>query len=190
MCENIKSSPEADMEEKTASAENLRLHVEDLRKKLRRASDLYYNHDAPEISDYEYDMMFRELKELEAEYPEFDAENSPTHRVGGKADEKFGKVRHPVKMGSLTDVFSFEELTAFVEKATAALKDEGETDIEYTVEPKIDGLSVGLTYENGKLKLGATRGNGVEGEDVTPNILTIKSIPHTLPKFPRLWFHF
>lgn len=162
--------------------ENAGKRIEELRKSLAYHSRLYYDKDEPEISDYEYDMMFRELKELEAEYPEFDAENSPTHRVGGKADEKFKKVRHPVKMGSLTDVFSFEELTAFVEKATAALKDEGETEIEYTVEPKIDGLSVGLTYENGKLILGATRGNGVEGEDVTPNILTIKSIPHTLPE--------
>ncbi len=156
--------------------------IEELRRSLRYHSRLYYENDAPEISDFEYDMMFRELTELEAEFPEFDAPDSPTHRVGGKADEKFRKVRHPVKMGSLTDVFSFEELTAFVEKATSALKDEGETDIEYTVEPKIDGLSVGLTYEKGRLTLGATRGNGVEGEDVTPNILTIRSIPHTLPE--------
>ena len=156
--------------------------IEELRRSLRYHSRLYYENDAPEISDFEYDMMFRELTELEAEFPEFDAPDSPTHRVGGKADEKFRKVRHPVKMGSLTDVFSFEELTAFVEKTVTALKEEGEDGIEFTVEPKIDGLSVGLTYEKGKLVLGATRGNGVEGEDVTPNILTIRSIPHTLPE--------
>ncbi len=162
--------------------ENAEKRIEELRRSLRYHSRLYYENDAPEISDFEYDMMFRELQELEAEFPELDAPDSPTHRVGGKADEKFGKVRHPVKMGSLTDVFSFEELTAFVEKTVTALKEEGENGIEFTVEPKIDGLSVGLTYEKGRLVLGATRGNGVEGEDVTPNILTIRSIPHTLPE--------
>lgn len=168
--------------ENSMDKSNAEKRINELRKSLRYHSRLYYEKDEPEISDYEYDMMFRELSELEAEFPELDEESSPTHRVGGKADEKFKKVRHPVKMGSLTDVFSFEELISFVEKTTSALKDEGESEIEYTVEPKIDGLSVGLTYEKGKLVLGATRGNGVEGEDVTPNIMTIKSIPHTLPE--------
>lgn len=157
--------------------------IEELRRELRYHSRLYYEKDEPEISDFEYDMMFRTLTQLEAEFPQFDQADSPTHRVGGKADEKFKKVRHPVKMGSLTDVFSFEELSAYIEKTAAALKESGVSeDAVFTVEPKIDGLSVGLTYENGRLVLGATRGNGVEGEDVTANIMTIKSIPHTLPE--------
>ena len=156
--------------------------LEELREKLRYHSRLYYENDAPEISDFEYDMLFRTLKELEAEFPDLDSDTSPTHRVGGRADERFKKVRHPVKMGSLTDVFSFEELRSFISKARDELLAEGEKDIRFTVEPKIDGLSVGLTYENGRLVLGATRGDGNEGEDVTANIMTIKSIPHTLPE--------
>lgn len=156
--------------------------IEELREKLRYHSRLYYENDAPEISDFEYDMLFRALKELEAEFPDLDSDTSPTHRVGGRADERFKKVRHPVKMGSLTDVFSFEELRSFISKARDELLAEGEKDIRFTVEPKIDGLSVGLTYEKGRLVLGATRGDGNEGEDVTANIMTIKSIPHTLPE--------
>ena len=155
--------------------------IKELREELAYHSRLYYEKDQPEISDFEYDMMFRELSELEAEFPELDRKDSPTHKVGGKADDKFKKVRHPVKMGSLSDVFSFEEVAAFIEKTKAALYEMGEERIEFTVEPKIDGLSVGLTYENGDLVLGATRGGGEEGEDVTANILTIRSIPKKLP---------
>ena len=99
--------------------------IEELRRELRYHSRLYYEKDEPEISDFEYDMMFRSLTQLEAEFPQFDQADSPTHRVGGKADEKFKKVRHPVKMGSLTDVFSFEELSAYIEKTAAALKERG-----------------------------------------------------------------
>lgn len=155
-----------------------------LRKQLLRAADLYYNQDAPEISDYEYDAMFEELKQLEAQYPEIDDPSSPTHRVGGVASEKFEKVTHPVKMGSLSDVFSEEELLAFLERTTSALCDEGvaREEIIYSVEPKIDGLSVSLTYESGRLVLGATRGDGTVGENVTENILTIAGIPHVLPE--------
>ncbi len=155
--------------------------ISELRKAIAYHSDLYYNNDEPEISDYEYDMMYKELKELEAQYPELDREASPTHRVGGTAQEKFKKVRHPVKMGSLSDVFSFEEISAFVEKTKSALAEIGENYVEFTVEPKIDGLSVGLTYENGAFVMGATRGGGEEGEDVTANLLTIKSIPKAIP---------
>lgn len=157
--------------------------IDELRRKIKRASDLYYNQDAPEISDYEYDAMFEELKQLELKYPELDAADSPTHKVGGKASEKFEKVTHPVKMGSLSDVFSEDELLAFVDRATATLVSEGydAKDVIYSVEPKIDGLSVSLTYENGKLVLGATRGDGTVGENVTENVLTIAGIPHVLP---------
>ena len=161
----------------------LRKHAEELREKILRASDLYYNHDAPEISDFEYDAMFDELKKLEAEYPELDKEDSPTHRVGGVASAKFEKVVHPVKMGSLTDVFNEEDLMAFVKKSTEALISAGysKDDILYSVEPKIDGLSISVTYTDGKLTMGATRGDGNVGENVTDNIMTISGIPHKLP---------
>ena len=156
----------------------------ELRKKIIRAADLYYNHDAPEISDFEYDAMFEELKQLEAAFPALDSPDSPTHNVGGKASEKFEKVRHPVKMGSLTDVFSEDELASFVSKTTDALVSYGygKDEAVYSVEPKIDGLSVSLTYEKGKLVMGATRGDGVVGENVTENIMTISGIPHELPE--------
>jgi len=154
--------------------------IKELRESIAYHSALYYDKDEPEISDFEYDMMFRELTELEEEFPELDSAKSPTHRVGGKADEKFSKVRHPVKMGSLSDVFSFEEVRAFVEKTFKALTELGEDKIYFTVEPKIDGLSVGLTYENGEFVLGATRGGGEEGEDVTANLKTIGDIPQSL----------
>ena len=158
--------------------------ISELRKKIIRASDLYYNHDAPEISDFEYDAMFDELKRLESEYPQFDSPDSPTHRVGGMASEKFEKVTHPVKMGSLVDVFSEGELESFITRTTSALEDAGysKDEIVYSVEPKIDGLSVSLTYTAGRLTLGATRGDGTVGENVTENILTIAGIPHELPE--------
>ncbi|MBQ4067099.1 MAG: NAD-dependent DNA ligase LigA [Clostridia bacterium] len=155
--------------------------IAELRKAIAYHSKLYYDNDEPEISDYDYDMLYKELNELEAQYPDLDTKLSPTHRVGGTASDKFKKVRHPVKMGSLTDVFSFEEISAFVEKTKSALAEMGEERVEFTVEPKIDGLSVGLTYENGAFTLGATRGGGEEGEDVTANLLTVRSIPKSIP---------
>lgn len=153
--------------------EDILKEIEELRKKLNYHSKLYYEKDAPEISDYEYDMMFRRLTELEAEYPEYQSDTSPTVRVGGAALEKFEKVVHPQRMGSLQDVFSYEELSDFISRI-----DEND---EYSVEYKIDGLSVGLTYENGRLILGATRGDGNVGENVTENIRTIRSIPLEIP---------
>ena len=154
----------------------------ELRKTLAYHARLYYQMDAPEISDYEYDALFRELSELEAAFPEFDDPNSPTKRVGGAASEKFDKVSHSVPMGSLDDVFSEEELTGFLRDMEKVLPHP-----VYSVEPKIDGLSVALTYENGKLTLGATRGDGLVGEDVTANLRTVRSIPLTLPEpIPRL----
>jgi len=158
------------------------VRAEKLRKKIAHAAELYYNQDAPEISDYEYDMMFEELKRIEAEFPTVDRADSPTHRVGGTASEKFEKVTHPVKMGSLSDVFTEDELYAFVDRTTAALVEEGVAveDIQSSVEPKIDGLSVSLTYRGGRLVLGATRGDGTVGENVTENILTVSGIPHVL----------
>ncbi len=156
---------------------NVKKRIEELRGKIAYHSKLYYDNDAPEISDYEYDMMFEELKTLERENPELDDASSPTHRVGGKASGKFSPVAHKVKMGSLSDVFSHDEVRAFVKRAKEKLAEEGERDVKFTVEPKIDGLSVSLMYENGVLVCGATRGDGLTGEDVTDNIKTIKSIP-------------
>ncbi|MBQ4065687.1 MAG: NAD-dependent DNA ligase LigA, partial [Clostridia bacterium] len=153
--------------------ENLMQKIKELRKSLEYHAHKYYVEDAPEISDYEYDRMYRELQELEAAHPEYDDPASPTKRVGGQALDKFEKVQHTVPLGSLTDVFSFEELEAY-------LKTAGENDA-YSVEAKIDGLSVALRYENGKFVRGATRGNGVIGEDVTANLRTVMSIPLTIP---------
>lgn len=158
-----------------------------LREQIERHRRLYYENDAPEISDYEFDALFEELKRLEAEYPALDAPDSPSHRVGGAASAKFEKVTHAVRMGSLTDVFSFEELRAFLAAARQQLLDAGEEHVFFTVEPKIDGLSVALMYENGRLVLGATRGDGDVGENVTENIRTIRAIPHTIdPALPSL----
>ena len=159
-----------------------RARIDLLRKTIAHHAKLYYENDAPEISDYEYDALFRELTELEEAWPVLAAEDSPTRRVGGRAGEKFAKVTHPVKMGSLTDVFDEEELRTFLTRVRTALLDDGvpAEEILFTVEPKIDGLSVCLTYENGVLVLGATRGDGTVGENVTENIAVIGDIPHRL----------
>ena len=145
------------------------LRAEELREKIRYNSRLYYENDAPEISDYEYDMMFRELQDLEGEFPQIKTPDSPTVRVGGKALDKFEKYTHTVRMGSLTDVFSYEELADFTDRMKGELGHE----VEYSVEPKIDGLSVALEYVDGKFVRGATRGDGNVGEDVTENLKTM-----------------
>ena len=153
--------------------ESAKERAEFLRAKIVYNSKLYYENDSPEISDYEYDMMFRELTELEEKYPDLKTPDSPTVRVGGKALDKFEKFTHTVKMGSLTDVFSYEELLEFINKISA----ESGENTEFSVEPKIDGLSVSLIYRDGVFVKGATRGDGEVGEDVTENLKTIKSIP-------------
>ncbi len=147
--------------------------IQKLRATIKYHSKKYYENDAPEISDFEYDKMFEELKSLESQHPEYYDPTSPTQRVGGMALDKFEKVKHEVRMGSLTDVFDFDALRAFVRH----VKSEVGEDTEFSVEPKIDGLSVSLKYENGILTVGATRGDGITGEDVTANIKTIRSIP-------------
>ena len=150
--------------------------AEELRKQLQYHNKKYYDEDAPEISDYEYDRMLRSLETLEQEYPEIDTPDSPTHRVGGSASDKFSPVTHPWRLESLQDVFSFEELAEFYDRAQAP---------EYVVEYKIDGLSVSLEYENGIFVRGATRGDGVTGEDVTDNLRTIAEIPKVLRDAPQ-----
>ncbi len=149
--------------------------IKELRQKLSYHARLYYVYDAPEISDYEYDRLYAELLSLESAHPEYDDPESPTHRVGGKPLDKFNKVNHSSVMNSLSDVFSFEELTSFIDGVALSIND-----AEYSVEPKIDGLSVSLTYEKGVFVQGATRGDGNVGEDVTQNLKTIFSIPMKL----------
>lgn len=148
-----------------------------LRDEIAYHAKRYYVDDDPEISDYEYDRMYAELLRLEAEHPELDDPSSPSHRVGGKPLDKFEKVTHTVQMNSLSDVFSFEELQAFLDRVAAILPGAA-----YSVEPKIDGLSVALHYENGVFVQGATRGDGFVGEDVTQNLRTVFSVPLTLPE--------
>ncbi|MBQ9229416.1 MAG: NAD-dependent DNA ligase LigA [Eubacterium sp.] len=146
--------------------------IEKLRATLRYHADRYYNDDAPEIEDYEYDMMMRELKELEEKYPEFDAPDSPTKRVGGKADNSFAGVVHTVRMESLQDAFSKEEIFEFDKRVHDTVDS-----VHYVVEPKIDGLSVSLEYINGVFSRGSTRGDGDTGEDVSGNLRVIHNIP-------------
>ena len=148
-----------------------------LRNKIHRHDYLYYVKDSPEIPDREYDSLNHRLKELEGKYPECITADSPTQRVGGKVDERFRKVVHPVPMLSLDNTFNVDEVRAFHQRVVKALPDIEESSIEYVVELKFDGLAVALTYENGKLVRGATRGDGVQGEDVTANLKTIRSIP-------------
>lgn len=147
--------------------------IDELRELLAHHSYLYYVEDAPQISDYEYDKLFYELVALEEKYPEFDSPTSPTKRVGGKALDKFEKVTHAVRMGSLSDVFSYDEVRDFVAKTNEKL---GKATV-FSVEPKIDGLSVSLVYENGRFSLGSTRGDGTVGENVSENLKTVRTIP-------------
>ena len=151
--------------------------IEELRKTLRYHSDRYYNDDAPEIEDYEYDMMMRELKELEEKYLEYDAPDSPTKKVGGVADNSFESVAHSVRMESLQDAFSKDELREFSNRVEDTV-----SDVNYVVEPKIDGLSVSLEYRDGVFLRGSTRGNGDVGEDVSGNLRVIHNIPLKLNK--------
>ena len=153
--------------------------IEELTALLTQANYRYYVLDDPTMPDFEYDRLLRELEELEAEYPEFAAADSPTKRVGGEALSQFEKVNHPVPLMSLQDVFSMEELNEFLEKILAA-----EPAAAFSVEPKIDGLSVALEYVDGKFLRGATRGDGNVGEDVTENLKTIRSIPMVLENAP------
>jgi len=150
-----------------------------LTQQLNEANHRYYVLDDPQMTDFEYDMLLRELENLEEAYPEFALPDSPTKRVGGEALSKFEKVTHRVPLMSLQDVFSLEELDDFLEKILAAFPGTA-----FTVEPKIDGLSVALEYVDGKFVRGATRGDGVVGEDVTENLKTIFSIPMTIQNAP------
>ena len=153
--------------------------INELTQLLTEANYRYHVLDDPQMPDYEYDKLLRELEDLETAYPEHAREDSPTKRVGGKALSQFEEVTHPVPLMSLQDVFSMEELNDFLEKTLSA-----EPGTAFSVEPKIDGLSVALEYVDGKLVRAATRGDGNVGEDVTENIKTIRSVPMTLENAP------
>lgn len=146
--------------------------IQELRDLVRYHSRLYYELDNPELDDYEYDLLYHELLDLEEKYPDLKTADSPTQKVGGEASLKFEPVKHIVQMGSLQDVFSYEELFEFDERVRSVIEKP-----EYVVEPKIDGLSVSLEYRNGVFVRGSTRGDGFVGEDVTHNLMTINSIP-------------
>lgn len=154
--------------------------VAELTKELEYHNNLYYNQDEPEISDYEYDMLLRELEQLEKEFPSLKSTMSPTNRVGGNAGEKFSAVTHTVPMESLHDSFSHEELLDFDNRVRQTVPD-----VKYIVEPKFDGLSVSCEYENGIFVRGSTRGDGTTGEDVTDNLMTIKSLPKRIANAPE-----
>lgn len=167
------------MEKNKAKEEILRL-----RKQLEIWANKYYDEDNPEVSDYEYDMTMNKLKALEKEFPDLVTKDSLTQKVGGHVKEGFEKVEHEVPLQSLQDIFSFGELEEFKERVYKAAKENNlkEDDVKFVVETKIDGLSAALEYKDGKFVRGATRGNGLVGEDVTENLKTIKTIPKELPE--------
>lgn len=154
--------------------------IKELTEQLEYHNNLYYNKDDPEISDYEYDKMLRELEELEKQYPQFKSPLSPTSRVGGMAGEKFSPVVHTVPLESLHDSFSHAEMRDFDRRVREVVPD-----VTYIVEPKFDGLSVACEYQNGVFVRGSTRGDGITGEDVTDNLMTIKSLPKRIPNAPE-----
>ena len=158
-------------------SEKIRQEMQQLQKEVEHHMHLYYDLDAPELEDFEYDRLIHHLMDLEEQYPEYASPNSPTKRVGGSAMNTFREVPHKVQMGSLQDVFSLDELRAFDERVRETVPNP-----TYVVEQKIDGLSVSLEYRNGELAVGSTRGNGLVGENVTENIRTIRSIPLKLPQ--------
>lgn len=157
-----------------------KIRAEELSAQIKYHNDLYYNKDNPEISDFEYDAMLRELEDIEAQYPQLITSDSPTQKVGGQAGLKFSPVTHTVPMESLHDSFSYEELIDFDKRIRDSFNNPS-----YVVEPKFDGLSVSVEYVNGVLSRASTRGDGIVGEDVTDNILTVKSLPHRLINAPE-----
>ena len=160
--------------------EQAKQRAEELRRIIERNNRLYYMENNPELEDFEYDALSRELKALESEYPELVTPDSPTQHVNEGVSSKFSKVSHAVKMESLQDAFSYDELRDFDQR----VRDAG-IEPEYVVEAKIDGLSVSLEYQNGRFVRGSTRGDGLVGEDVTENLATIRDIPKILQDAPE-----
>ena len=149
--------------------------IQELSRLLTQYEYEYYVLDNPSVDDYTYDMLMHELADLERQFPDLLSPQSPTQRVGGKASNTFEKVSHEVQMQSLQDVFGFEQVGEFVTRCREEFPE-----VAFSVEPKIDGLSVSLEYHDGKFILGSTRGDGFVGEDVTANLKTIRTIPLTL----------
>lgn len=157
--------------------QEIKNRIEELRKKTEYYAQRYYDEDKPEISDFEYDMLMVELRNLENENPEFKSKESLTQKVGGHVKDGFKKVTHEVPLQSLQDIFNLDEIDEFYERIRKKAEENGIEDVKYVVETKIDGLSAALEYKNGKFIRGATRGNGLVGEDVTQNLKTVKTIP-------------
>ena len=151
--------------------------IEALKQQINYHNNLYYNLDAPILSDTQYDELYRRLKELEEAYPQFRTKNSPTQRVGGKASKSFAQIKHAVPMMSLDNSYNADDIRAWHERTAKTLQTNS---FEMVLEAKIDGVSCSLTYENGQLIQAASRGDGKIGEDITANVCTIKNIPHTL----------
>src|SRR5262245_4819339 len=164
------SSPEADLQD-------AQQRVEELRRQINYHNYRYYALDDPEVTDAEYDALFQELRALEADHPELASPDSPTQRVGTTPQDRFGEVEHRIPMLSLANAFSPEQLQAWYTRARNLY---GRDVDEFVLEPKLDGLAITLLYENGRLVVGATRGDGVRGEDITANVKTIRSIPLVL----------
>ena len=157
--------------------------VTQLRAEIRRHEELYYVHATPEISDGEFDALMRELQALETEHPDLSSPDSPTQRVGGRPAESFATVDHLMPMLSLDNAYNEEELREFDERVRRGL--DTTVPVAYVAELKIDGLSIALTYEDGRLRRGATRGDGSRGEDVTANVRTIRALPLSLRGGPK-----
>jgi DNA ligase (NAD+) len=151
-----------------------RARIEALRREITKHNRRYYEEAAPTITDREYDQLYRELAELEKKYPQFAREDSPTRRVGGQPLKQFAQVQHRVPMLSLDNTYSVEELTEFYARITRLLPHEK---IPVVIEPKVDGVAVSVLFENGEVRYAATRGDGTVGDDITQNILTIRSDP-------------
>src|SRR5437763_4765826 len=155
----------------------VRTRIEMLRRDITAHNRRYYEEAAPTVSDREYDRLYKELVDLETQFPELVTPDSPTQRVGGKPLQAFAQIQHRVPMLSLDNTYSEEEVANFYKRITKLLPDEK---IPVVVEPKVDGVAVSVMYENGKLRYAATRGDGTVGDDITQNIKTIKSVPHEL----------
>jgi DNA ligase (NAD+) len=153
--------------------------AERLRELIRHHNYRYYTLDDPEVSDAEYDALYRELQQIEQDHPDLVTPDSPTRRVGAEPRDEFSKVRHPHPMTSLSDAFSRDEVVEWLQRARRLLPEDAE--LEFVAEPKIDGLAVAVTYEQGSLSRGATRGDGQIGEDITANVRTIRNIPLRIP---------
>ena len=157
--------------------EQAKKRIKELREKTEYYAKKYYDDDNPDVSDFEYDMLMVELRNLEKQYPEFISKDSLTQKVGGHVKEGFEKVTHKVPLQSLQDIFSLEEIDEFDARIRKSAEENGIKEVNYVVETKIDGLSAALEYKQGKFVKGATRGNGLVGEDVTQNLKTVRTIP-------------